>query len=163
MKSPGSVICAVLLLISVISGSTAMAAAESQTGLSLGQTVYVPVYSHIFSGDKALPFNLATMLSLRNTDLGHGLRILAVDYFDNDGKLLKHYRPKPTTLPPLASDHVYIRENDETGGFGAKFIVRWEADQAVQPPIIECVMIGARSGQGISLQSRGQVIEEKAR
>ena len=33
-----------------------------------GQTVYVPVYSHIYSGDREQPFYLAATLSIRNTD-----------------------------------------------------------------------------------------------
>lgn len=43
--------------------------------LSKGQTVYVPVYSNVFSGPRSLPFQLATTLSIRNTDLSSSLRI----------------------------------------------------------------------------------------
>jgi ABC-type oligopeptide transport system substrate-binding subunit len=41
--------------------------ADVQTGKA--QTLYVPAYSHVFSGDRALPFNLAVMLVIRNTDM----------------------------------------------------------------------------------------------
>jgi hypothetical protein len=68
--------------------STAFAGAEIE--LSTGQTVYVPVYSNVFSGPKALPFNLAVMLSMRNVDINHSIIFTSVDYYDNDGKLLKN-------------------------------------------------------------------------
>lgn len=128
-----------------------------------GQTVYVPVYSNVFSGDKALPFNLANTLSIRNTDPQATIRVLAADYHDSDGKLLREYYEKPVVLGPLASTSIFIREKDTEGGFGAHFIVRWQADAEVNQPIIECVMIGARGGQGISFVSPGQVLHEKGK
>jgi hypothetical protein len=38
--------------------------------------------------------------------------------------------------------------------------VRWAAETAVVPPVIECLMIGTRSGQGISIVSQGRVVQE---
>jgi hypothetical protein len=131
--------------------------------ISKGQTVYVPAYSNVFSGPKALPFNLATILSIRNTDPGATITITATDYYDMNGKLLRNYRPKPVTLGPLASTYLYLEERDIAGGFGASFIVRWEAARAVNEPIIECVMIGATSGQGISFVSPGKIIKDGGR
>ena len=43
---------------------------------------------------------------------------------------------------------------------GANFLVKWKSPTKVNPPLIEGVMIGTRSGQGISFVSRGQVIDE---
>ena len=131
--------------------------------LTAGQTIYVPVYSNVFSGDKGLPFNLAAMLSIRNTDLANPMQVTSIEYHDSNGKLLKKYLDKPLALGPLASDHVFIKETDEAGGFGANFIVRWAAAKKINAPIVESVMIGAKSGQGISFISRGQVIVEDGR
>lgn len=128
--------------------------------ISRGQTLYVPVYSNVYSAPRAVPFRLATMLSLRNTDMAHSIRITAADLYDNGGKLLKRHYLRPLLLAPLASAHIYISEKDATAGFGANFIVRWSAEKEVNAPIIECVMIGARSGQGISFVSPGRVIRE---
>ncbi len=139
------------------------ALADNQVRLSTGQTVYVPVYSNVFSGPRPLPFELAAMLSLRNTDPAHSMRVNAVDFYDNDGKLVKKYLAAPLTLGPLASNHIYIKESGESGGFGANFIVSWEAAKEINAPIIECIMIGAKSGQGISFISQGQVISEKTK
>nr|WP_284694528.1 DUF3124 domain-containing protein [Geomonas sp. Red32] len=134
--------------------------AASGISLSKGQTVYVPVYSNVFSGPKRRPFQLAATLSIRNTDPTAPLRVVSIEYFDTRGKLLRRYLEKPLSLGPLASTYVHIEEKDVGGGFGANFIVRWDANRVVNAPIIECVMIGATSGQGISFVSPGQEIKE---
>jgi len=136
--------------------------ARAQVGIELskGQTVYVPAYSHIYSGDTEYKFLLAVTLSIRNTDLKNALTITSVDYFDTNGKLIKKHLDKPVSLAPMSSTRYVVKESDETGGSGANFIVMWKADQAVHSPIIESVMIGTRSQQGISFTSRGQVLTE---
>ncbi len=133
--------------------------AVGETQLSMGQSVYVSIYSHIYSGVKARPFDLAAILSIRNTDINRSINIVSVKYYDTDGKLLKEYLDKPLQLKALASTRYIIMENDKAGGSGAKFIVKWKSDKNINPPIIEAVMIGTQSGQGISFVSRGQVIE----
>ncbi|SHJ79291.1 Protein of unknown function [Malonomonas rubra DSM 5091] len=147
-------------LISLVLMFAAPAFSAEEISLSSGQTVYVAIYSHVFTGPKEHPFNLAAMLSIRNTDLHNPITILSAEYFDNSGHSLKEYAPKPIALAPLASHHFSIKESDEAGGFGANFIVRWAASKAINAPIIESVMIGARSGQGISFVSQGKVIAE---
>ena len=128
--------------------------------LSQGQTVYVPVYSNVFSSPKQMPFQLATILSIRNTDMTNGITVHAADYYDTKGKLLRRYYQQPVTLAPLESTHIYLPEDDTAGGFGANFIVKWKSPTDVNVPIIECVMIGVKSGQGISFISQGHVIRE---
>jgi hypothetical protein len=59
----------------------------------------------------------------------------------------------------LASTRYIIAEGDKTGGSGANFIVVWKSENKVNPPIIEGVMIGTRSGQEISFVSRGQSLK----
>ena len=128
--------------------------------LSMGQSVYVSIYSHIYSGLKARPFDLAAILSIRNTDINQPVTIVSVKYYDTEGKLLKEYLDEPLHLKALASTRYIIKEDDKAGGSGANFIVKWKSNIKVTPPIIEAVMIGTHSGQGISFVSRGQVIEE---
>jgi hypothetical protein len=135
-------------------------AASPEIRLSKGQTVYVPVYSNVFTGPRKLPFQLAATLSIRNTDLSASFRVSAIDYYDTNGRLVRRFLEKPFTLGPLASTFVHIEEKDMSGGFGANFIVRWSADRVINAPVIECVMIGATSGQGISFVSPGQEIRE---
>jgi len=128
--------------------------------LSSGQTVYVPIYSHIYSGVKGRPFDLAATLSIRNTNLKSPITLVSVKYYDSDGKLVEDYLQKPKQLDALVSERYIITEDNKAGGSGANFMVAWKSDQNVNPPIIEAVMIGTHSGQGISFVSRGQVIKE---
>lgn len=151
------------LLLSLVVLAPASAPAQDDLRLSNGQTLYVPVYSNVFSGPRSLPFQLAATLSLRNTDLAASLRVVSIDYYDTNGRLIRRYLDKPLTLGPLASSYVHIEEKDSAGGFGANFIVRWQADRVINAPVVECVMIGATSGQGISFVSPGQVIREGGR
>jgi hypothetical protein len=127
--------------------------------LSSGQLLYVPVYSHIYTGDKERPFNLAVTLSIRNTDSRGVLRLTMVDYYDTDGNLVRHYLDKPRDLGPLASIRYVVAEKDVKGGSGANFLVRWESDAPVNDPVVESVMIGAQSGQGISFTSQAREIQ----
>ncbi len=132
--------------------------AEGQIELSDGQTIYAPAYSHIYSGDRERLFLLTVTLSIRNIDQKHPIIITSVDYYETQGKLLKKYLDKPVTLNPLGSIRYIVPEKDKTGGSGANFIVEWKSDKSVNPPVVETVMIGTQSGQGISFTSRGRVI-----
>ncbi|MCE1226681.1 MAG: DUF3124 domain-containing protein [Geobacteraceae bacterium] len=128
---------------------------------SRGQTVYVPAYSHVFTGPRANPYNLAITLTVRNTDPRDGMVVTVIDYYDHNGRLIRRYTPSPLSLTPLASSYIHLEEKDTSGGFAPKFIVRWESQRPISPPIIESIMIGATSGQGISFVSQGQVIQDR--
>ncbi len=138
----------------------ASAAPAGEIFLSKGQTVYVPIYSHVYSGDREQPFLLAAILSIRNTDRDKSMTINSVIYYDTDGKQVKTYLDQPRELPALASTRFVVPESDTSGGSGAKFIVEWKADVQVTAPVIEAVMIGTKMGQGISFVSPGRVIRE---
>jgi len=126
----------------------------------LGQTVYVPVYSHIYADSrfKDKPFQLTAILSIRNTDMQNAFTLDKVDYYDSHGKLLSRYLEKPITVAPLASTRYIVPESDTLGGSGAKFIVSWSSKDAVTEPIIEGIMIGTKMQQGISFVTNSQVL-----
>ncbi len=146
-------------LISSLFASAGHAAAP-ETKRQSAQTVYVPVYSHIYHGDRGRTLNLTITLNIRNTDPSRSITILSVDYHDSRGKLIKGFAPKPVELAPLASTYYLVEESDTTGGDAPSFLVRWKADTKVNPPIVEGIMIGTASNQGISFVLPGQVIEE---
>ncbi len=132
--------------------------AQDKTELSKKQNIYVPAYSHIYFGNRERTFLLAITLSIRNIDPKNSMKIVTVDYYESQGSLLKKFLNKPITLRPLESTRYIIPENEKVGGSGANFIVQWESDKFINPPIVESIMIGAQSGQGISFTSRGTVI-----
>jgi hypothetical protein len=148
---------AIVLLFLLVQGATKVLAEPLQSD---GQTVYVPVYSHIYSGNRERPFDLAVTLSIRNTDLNKSISLAAVDYYDSDGKLVKQYLESSQLLGPMASIRYVVKESDTSGGSGANFVVKWNAETSVNQPVIESVMIGTQSQQGISFTSRGQIISE---
>lgn len=156
MKKKIAILASAVLVLVVV----ALPAAAGDAAVRCrGQSLYVPVYSHIYSGDKERPFYLAVTLSIRNTDSRYAIHLSRVDYYDTDGNLLRHYLEKPVTLAPLASVRHVIAEGDKAGGSGANFIVAWHADQPVVAPVVESVMIGTYTQQGISFTSRAQVVE----
>jgi hypothetical protein len=134
--------------------------ADSSKGLSSGETLYVPVYSNVYSGPKANPLQLATMLNVHNTDPKHAITILQVDYYDSNGKFVESYIKNPITLKSFNHIYFYLKEYDTRGGPGANFIVKWRAEKKVNQPIIEALMLGASAG--ISFTSSGEIITEQA-
>ena len=147
----------ILSIIGLFSFSS-LNAAENNIELSKGQRIYVPAYSHIYSGNKEVEFLLTVTLSIRNIDPMHLIEITLVDYYETQGKLLKKYIDKPVRLKPLESSRYIIPQKDKSGGSGANFIVEWHSDKPVNRPIIESIMIGTQSTQGISFTSRGREI-----
>ena len=97
------------------------ARAEKKVNLSKGQTVYVPLYSHIYGGDRERPLDLAATLSIRNTDPDNTITITLVDYYDSKGKHLVHYLKAPVVLEKMSSIRFVVKESDRKGGSGANF------------------------------------------
>jgi len=67
-------IAGALLLVMI---TAAPISAGDISSLFKGQTVYVPGYSHIYTGDKERPVLLAVTVSIRNTDPNHWIQIQA--------------------------------------------------------------------------------------
>jgi hypothetical protein len=138
------------------------AGATPEIVLSKGQTVYVPAYSHILIGDRPLEFNMATTLSVRNTDTKQFIVVRKVNYYDSNGKLVKSLLNEPKRLGPLASTNFFVKETDTSGGLSPSFIIVWDAEKKVNSPVVESVMIGARGGQGISFITYGHEMRDSA-
>jgi hypothetical protein len=140
--------------------------AEAAEPLSKGQTVYVPVYSHVQHGNldsKGRPevLLLSSMLSIRNVDPDHGITVSSVRYYDTAGKLLREYLPAPLALGPLGSTDVFVEHKDSLGGTGANFMVDWNAETPASAPLLETVnayFFGAQSGV---FTSRGVAVKER--
>jgi hypothetical protein len=145
-----------LLTISVVGSPPATA---EQIPLVAGQTIYVPVYSHVYFRDKSR-YLLAVTLSVRNADPHHAIIIRSVQYYDTAGQLVQAYLTEPLRLSPLASTDFVVAQRDKVGGSGANFIVEWQAEQPVNAPIVEAVMVGTTGTQGISFVSPGRVISK---
>ncbi|MGA7876992.1 MAG: DUF3124 domain-containing protein [Desulfoferrobacter sp.] len=143
----------------VLSGFIAVPSTfASDAKTHVGETIYVPIYSFIYYGNKFKKIDLTATLSIRNTDMAHTIEVVSVDYYDSDGNLVKNHLENPIKLDALAATHFQVAESDVSGGLGASFVVRWKSDQKVSKPIVEGVMIGAIASQGISFVCRGETI-----
>lgn len=132
---------------------------DDKSKIVIGQTIYVPVYSHIYYENQKKVIDLSATLSIRNTDLSNSIIITSVRYYNTEGKLIKQYLDRPGELDSLASTDFVVEKTDTSGGSGANFIVEWIAQKNVSEPIVEAVMINAASNQGISFVSTGRVIK----
>ena len=134
--------------------------AESKIKLWKSQTVYVPIYSHMFlAGTERIPLNLAANLIIRNTDSVNSIHINNINYYDSEGKLIKSYLNSPKKLKPMASIYFLIQTSDTSGGWGANFIVEWESAKKVTEPLIEAIHSGVRGTHSYSFDSRGKAIK----
>jgi hypothetical protein len=125
----------------------------------MGQTIYVPIYSHIYIREKSRPMNLAATLSIRNTDAQNSIRVTSVRYYDSNGLLIRKHVNEPLRVSPMATTEFIVTERDTKGGSGANFIVEWVSDIHVAEPIVEAVMIGEAYQQGISFICPGRIIK----
>lgn len=130
----------------------------------MGQTVYVPIYSHIYHyNSQERVINLSATLSIRNTDSTNPIIITSVRYYDTNGQLIRKNIDRPVALNPLASTSFFVATNDNDGGSGANFMVEWVAEKTVSEPVIEAVMINTSGGQGISFLSPGKVVKQQSK
>lgn len=127
------------------------------------ETIYLPVYSHIYSHDhQSLKIDLAETVSIRNTDFRTPIILTSVRHYGTDGKLVKEYIRKPLQIDQMATADFVVPRNDTTGGSGANFVIEWVSRAKVNRPITEAIMIFAASSHSISFLSRGEVIESSS-
>jgi hypothetical protein len=142
------------------SAVTAIDTSTTDLDLVTGQVVFVPAYSDIYITAEGRTMSLAITLSVNNTDLEHPIVVTSIRYYNTEGTLLREYLEQPVQLAPLASSHVVIDSDDDTGGVGANFIVEWGAEVLVHEPVIEAVMVNTDGQQGLSLISPGRVLSQ---
>jgi hypothetical protein len=124
-----------------------------------GQALYLPIYSNIPYLGHNRKFDLSAFVAIHNTDFSQTMKITKVLFFDNEGKLVSNYLHNDTILQPLGAINFFVPERDQSGT-GANFIVEWVSDTLINEPLIESVMIGLTSGQGVSFLSTGKILRE---
>ena len=129
-------------------------AARAQEALSSGQSLYLPVYSHLYHGDldrSGKPSETLTSahISIRNTDSSSSLTVSSARYYDTGGKLLKEYVPSPRSIPPLGTLELFVPHTDVTGGSGANFIIQWSAEGPINPPLVEALHADIRASRSV--------------
>jgi len=145
---------------------TAANAQEIRT-LSSGQSIYLPIYSHMLYGNlgksgRASQVLLSALVSIRNTDARRPLRILSARYYDTHGKLLGERVPAATILPPLGTLELFVELNDASGGSGANFIIKWDSDAPINPPLVEALHANMDGGKAVIFMTQSVPINDPA-
>jgi len=126
----------------------------------VSKTVYVPIYSSIYSKTRNQSMLLTATLSIRNTSLKYNIFIITIDYYNTKGDKVRRYLEKPIELKPLETIDYVIEEDDNEGGSGANFIVEWKAENSDVNPIIEAVMLGTFGQHGFSFLTEGVEVND---
>jgi hypothetical protein len=117
-------------------------------------TVYIPIYSDIYSVHRQKSTLLTATLSIRSTSLTDTTYINSIDYYDSHGKKIRSYIDKTLLLKPMASVDYVIERDDVSGGTGANFLVTWGAETNTQP-MFQAVMIATTGQHGLSFVTNG--------
>ena len=149
----------ILVALLIVSSLTSLSHGLEGRRQTKGQTVYVPLYSNIFVGDRAITWQLSALLGIRNTDPADPITISRVEYYDSDGKLVRKYLEKSEKINPMGSVYFFVKTSDSAGGWGANFLVEWKSEKEVSQPVIESLMTGLRGNHSVSFISPGRVID----
>lgn len=141
------------------------AKAQDTPALSAGQSLYLPVYSHLYHGEvntktgKPSETLVSTHVSIRNTDPKLAIRINSARYYNTDGRLLREYLSAPKTIPPFGTHELFVPRSDSSGGSGANFVIDWTAERPANPPIVEALHADIREARTLIFVTTGQPIQ----
>lgn len=145
----------------------ALATAQELLPLSTGQSLYLPIYSHLYHGDvhprtgKPSETLVSTHVSIRNTDPVAGIRVVSARYYNTEGKLLREFLAKPQTIPPLGTHELFVARSDSSGGSGANFIIDWVADRPLNPPLVEALHADIREARTLLFVTTARPIQTR--
>jgi hypothetical protein len=159
-------LAATALVFGLLATSTAVVAQEVRA-LSSGQSIYLPIYSHMLYGNvgksgKVSQVLLSALVSIRNTDGQRPLRILSARYYDTHGKLLSERVPKPVVIPPYGTHELFVELNDASGGSGANFVIKWDAETPINPPLVEALHANMDGGKAVIFMTQSVPIYDTA-
>ena len=145
--------------------SCGLALGQTPPGRSLGQNLYLPIYSHIWHGDVVADGERAKTLvsvsvSIRNTDSVKPIQIISAQYYDTHGKKLKEYLASPKTIGPMGTHELFVSRSDDTGGSGANFVIAWKSEAPVSPPMVEGLHANLPVGRSLAFISTARPIPD---
>ena len=163
--------CIRLLINSIVVASSGLllalpASADEIAQPSKGQSIYLPVYSHLWHGNlssKGHPeiLQLSALISIRNTDPASPIRIISARYYDTNGKMLREFVPTPKTLAALGTLELFVERREAEGGSGANFVIRWQSDALVSQPVTEAIHADLNSVRTVSFVTVGRTVRSE--
>lgn len=153
-----------LIVILALCLGAGLSAAQEVRPLSRGQALFLPIYSHMLYGNigrsgAANKVLLSALVSIRNTDPRRSLRLVSARYYETQGRFLREYVTAPVVLPPFGTHELFVELHDESGGSGANFYLKWEADTAMNPPLVEAIHANMDSGKAVILTTQAVPIQ----
>lgn len=159
-----SKLCRLSAAIFFVCGNT-VAFAQEPASLSTGQSLYLPIYSHLYHGDvhpktgKPSETLVSTHVSIRNTDPTMVMKVMSARYYNTGGKLLREFLTQPQLIPPLGTYELYVPRSDSSGGSGANFIIDWSAESRINPPLIEALHADIREARTLLFVTTARPIQ----
>jgi hypothetical protein len=123
-------------------------------------TIYVPIYSHIYILNGTHPLYLAATLSIRSTHFSDSIFITKIDYYNSQGQLTKKYLDKSLLLKPMHSAEFIVEESNTEGGAGAYFIINAAARKPVNDLVVQAIMASQANSLGIAFKTEGVLLNE---
>jgi hypothetical protein len=118
------------------------------------------LYGNLGKSGKASQVLLSALVSVRNTDPRRPLRVLSARYYDTHGKLIGERVPQPVAIPPFGTLELFVELNDASGGSGANFIIKWEAEAPINPPLVESLHANMDGGKAIIFMTQSVPISD---
>jgi hypothetical protein len=143
-----------------------VAVGQTAGSRSLGQSLYLPIYSHIWHGEmdkRGQPARtlVSVSVSIRNTDPVKSIQVISAQYYDTDGRMLKEYVPSPRTIGPLGTVELFVPRSDDSGGSGANFLISWKAEKPASPPVVEGLHANLPVGRSLAFTSSARPLPEE--
>jgi hypothetical protein len=139
------------------------AANADEPALAQGQTLYLPIYSHVWHGDLKeggypLKSLVSALVSIRNTDPKVPICVLSARYFDTGGKQLHEYIGTAKIIPPMGTYELYVERKENAGASGANFLFAWEANSPANLPVVEAVHADIQGHRTLSFITEARAI-----
>ncbi len=139
------------------------ATAWAQRALSDGQYLYLPIYSFVRHGDAdrsgaTAQLPVSALVSIHNTDMQRPLRVMFARFFSTQGDFLRNAVPAPRTLKPMETMEFMVERRDVAGGSGSNFVIQWQADTPVSPPLVQALHVELQTNRALSFITEAVVI-----
>ncbi len=133
---------------------TAVGDSERVPEVRGARLIYVPAYNYATAVRDRI--HLSTTVTIHNVSSRDRITIRSVEYYDAPGKKVRTYLGQPKVLGPLEAVEYHVEGDRNSEGSGANFIVTYDAEPGIAPPLVEALIVGSTGGTGwLSFTSRG--------
>jgi len=162
----GGLMKSMLFSLALLVLSSGIASGQTPPGRSLGQNLYLPIYSHIWHGEmdrngQPMKTLVSVSVSIRNTDPVKSIRVASAQYYDTDGRKLREYVTSPKTLGPMGTYELFVPRSDDSGGSGANFVISWKSDTPASPPVVEGFHANLLVGRSIAFTTSARPLPDE--